>query len=370
MIQVLKKGELPKDMRPLDEIEFAIDITDASARLIVANRVRAYFATWGAKTAQDIAELGCTGAYCAARGGGNNIDTDRLVGEVRWVRENMGGSLVGLPCYVPGDRFCLIHNTIGALNIKGQFTVEQKPRFPEAVQHITRDLTAAEKASVELIEAARHSEHDSKTGRMQDALDKLTGKKLPDGWTSDLIPGPQSIQNPGLPPVSVPAPVVVAHASDDGEIHTLLKLVQYSLMYDVGREPIARIINEADGVSERVRKRLSAILDLEPEPAAAAGIFLCPEDGHQDAPKWHCRYCVAQILINGPGGHAPQFVITPASEGTTAVLEDAGEIAPEDIDTVISKYGRPGAADTVALFVKVARWSRVPAVDSHLVRDK
>ena len=52
------------------------------------------------------------------------------------VRENMGGSGCGLPCYVPPDRFCMVHNTIG---VDGQ-----SQRNPDGVSYCSHEVTGAQ----------------------------------------------------------------------------------------------------------------------------------------------------------------------------------------------------------------------------------
>ena len=58
----------------------------------------------------------------------------------------MAGSICGLPCYVPPDRFCLVHNIPGALQLHGNMDGPQLARHPEGIPLCSRELTVEELA--------------------------------------------------------------------------------------------------------------------------------------------------------------------------------------------------------------------------------
>jgi hypothetical protein len=123
---------MDRDERPLDEIQFAIDAPE-DERSLVAEETQRVFRLAGVKVAQDIIDLGCTGLTLAT----SLSDAQRIM-------PYMSGSICGLPCYVPPDRFCLVHNTIGALQIRGNVDGAQQVRHPEGVLLCSRELTEEE----------------------------------------------------------------------------------------------------------------------------------------------------------------------------------------------------------------------------------
>ncbi len=135
---------MERDERTLDEIQFALDTPEA-VRMAALLETRAVFREAGAETAQDIVDLGCTGLA---------VRLHRTPGWLRRIqdaRANMGGSLCGLPCYVPPDRFCLVHNTIGGLQQHGNTDGRQETRHPEGLALCSRELTDEEKKHAGLI---------------------------------------------------------------------------------------------------------------------------------------------------------------------------------------------------------------------------
>jgi hypothetical protein len=356
---------LPPDTRPLAEIEFAIDVQDPAAREMAAGNVRAILRRCGVAHAQDIVDLGCTGLFSKLCGSAPDpafavVAADSLV-LVQRVRANMGGSLVGLPCYVPPDRFCLIHNTIGGLSVeKGQAS-----RYPEVIPQVSRDLSPQERGHVSLIEAARNTDATTRAGQLREAKDTLAGKQLPKGWTMESD-APQSDMQPPGPATAAAANLdVTTGAAAEERVVGFCKALSYAIGYDAGVVAIDHIVADfdlplplAEGIARLARIAVAAVQEQDMG-------FICRE--HVDAPAWHCRFCIAQMVANMPGGYKPALLMAPATEGTTAILEDAGEIDPADVDTVIEKYSFPGAADTAALYVKCARWHREP---TKLVRDK
>jgi hypothetical protein len=132
-----------RDERPLSEIQFAIDVKDPEERAGHCTAVRGLLAGLGVHVAQDIVELGCTGVVYKLHEG----DIGKALRAAQFIRQHMGGSLCGLPCYVPPNRFCLVHSTIGALQLKGNVDGPQASCYPEALPICSRELTAEERAA-------------------------------------------------------------------------------------------------------------------------------------------------------------------------------------------------------------------------------
>jgi hypothetical protein len=151
---------------------------------------RAALARCGAKIAQDVIELGCTGI---AKHGANAEQIKRL-------RAGLAGSGLGLPCYVGPDRYCLAHETIGGLQ-EGQ-----RQRHPEHVAAISRELAANERAHVAVIEAARRQ------GGKGAAVEALTGRRTSEDFLQEVGRelAPPETEIDLTPPAPAPAPASVA----------------------------------------------------------------------------------------------------------------------------------------------------------------
>jgi hypothetical protein len=138
-----------RDERPLDEIQFAIDGLSQD-REVDTGRIRDLLRFIGVSIAQDIIDLGCTGLTEAIQD--RNGQPGRCVWMLgktaieiaTWVRERMAGSICGLPCYVPPNRYCLVHDTIGALQLDGNLDGIQQVRHPEGISLCSRELTDEE----------------------------------------------------------------------------------------------------------------------------------------------------------------------------------------------------------------------------------
>jgi hypothetical protein len=144
-----------RDRRSIDEMHFGAEEKDAATRADVCTRVRDILRTCGVKVADDIAELGCTGF--AAPGNDSTMPLDAILRIGRFLRLGLAGGGVGLPCFVPPTRYCLIHETIGGLESG------QEAHHVEMVESISRELTAVEQTVTRVIEAARNS-GKNKTG--------------------------------------------------------------------------------------------------------------------------------------------------------------------------------------------------------------
>lgn len=113
----------------------------------IADQVRNILRESGCVTDDDIVNLGCTGLMLKlVRAPVLTISGNALAMAVR-VRENMGGSGCGLPCYVPPDRFCMVHNTIGGLE-RGQ-----SQRNPDGVSYCSHEVTGAQAAHMQAVQA-------------------------------------------------------------------------------------------------------------------------------------------------------------------------------------------------------------------------
>ena len=149
-----------RDERPLAEIQFAGDWHDPEIRHAACEIVRSALASAGVAVAQDIVDLGCTGLIARLP---VSIEGGREVA-ARFVRANMAGSICGLPCYVPPDRFCLVHNTIGALQLVGNVDGPQRNPHPEGVALCSRELTDEERKQAGIM-AAAIDEHARKAAK-------------------------------------------------------------------------------------------------------------------------------------------------------------------------------------------------------------
>jgi hypothetical protein len=134
-----------RDDRPLSEIQFALDVHDPVERERISVQIRGMLALQGVKVGQDIIEKGCTGLVQPATAW-------LTIEEAKFVRQNMAGSICGLPCYVPPNRFCLVHDCVGALQLMGNADGPQLARHPEGVPACSRELTLEEAASVGAIQ--------------------------------------------------------------------------------------------------------------------------------------------------------------------------------------------------------------------------
>ena len=81
-----------------------------------------------------------------------SVHVETALSLARLVRMNMSGSICGLPCYVPRTRFCLVHNTIGGLQLAGNADGPQRQRYPQGVPVCSRKLTRREKKAVGFVE--------------------------------------------------------------------------------------------------------------------------------------------------------------------------------------------------------------------------
>lgn len=174
----------------------------------------------------EIDGLGCTGAS----GCGLTLD------DITSLRIGLGGGGVGLPCFVPPDRYCLAHNTIGGLQR------EQESRHPANVAAISRELTPQEAGQVMFTETVRRTGKGGVGEQMAAAAGALGGF---------------------------------------GEMPRGVEMVEERTATDDVR----------DGIAQAQRGEVS------PVPASVFdGTFVCPEHAKTN---WSCRFCIAQMIAEG-----------------------------------------------------------------------
>lgn len=257
-------------------------------------RLDALFDKCAVKTRGDIEELGCTG--CASFG--LSID------DIQFLRIGLAGSGVGLPCFVPPDRYCLAHGVSGGLQDG------QTARWTEHVEKVARPLTPGEAAHDKLVTAARKSE------REHGAHSLLHGHTMPAGWKAE-----------------------------DEEAD--------------GVEGGAQV-SEYEAQQDRLSDDLAAARAAAPREL----LFVWKCDEHQKT-DWGCRHCIAQAVIEGelmPSYAFETFVHDEAVEGgiggktfgTGATPEELlAEIAEADIEK----------APKFDVYVRVATFTRKLARD-------
>lgn len=126
-----------------------------------ATEVRQMLLTAGLKTAQDIIDAGCTGLFA----------TFSSIEAVQRVQQNMGGSGVGLPCYIGHDRFCLVHQTIGGRQDG------QKAAHPDYIAAVSRELTLDEKRHHKVVESARRQHGSDRIAQARQLLQEEEERK-------------------------------------------------------------------------------------------------------------------------------------------------------------------------------------------------
>lgn len=166
----------PFEETPIEELHFAGVNTLATLR------------GCNVRTVRDIEQLGCTGA----------LRYGLLPADIKTLRLGLGGSGVGLPCFVPITRYCLGHDTIGGLQDG------QKQFYPEKVEAVSRPLNPAEKGRVELIEASRRIQEKNPGDRLTRIADALSGRDLPPGFAAAEEDAPELPPFPGTP-IRLPA---------------------------------------------------------------------------------------------------------------------------------------------------------------------
>ncbi len=239
-------------------------------------RLHALFAKCNIKTASDIDACGCTGATVHGLS----------LSDVQFLRLALAGSGVGLPCFVPPDRYCLAHEVSGGLQ-EGQDSL-----FPEAAKSISRELSPSERTHGRLVEEVRQGAEGSNEARRM-----LRGRQLPQGW--EAAEGGAQVES--------------AEPS-------------FRDIRDEQYEPLLGI----DPIKD-VRQAFQA---------GRAASWKCPD---HNKTNWSCRYCVAQAIVEGelepvyrlavgtkagdriqvtdmcPGGKLAQEIADEDAQGTTGL---------------------------------------------------
>jgi hypothetical protein len=271
------------DKRPLEDIAFG-GAASETERVAVAARVREILTKCDVKTGDDIAALGCTGL--AAHG----FDID----DGKFVRVGMAGSGIGLTCFVPLARFCLVHETPGGLQ------ESQAAQFEDQIPKISRELTKEERYKIGLVETVRHRNPNADLkDRLGDASDILSGRKAPDEEID--IGGPEAAE------------------ADYGEP-----------LLDTPRS------TPASGPTP------------PPGPMRLPGAFVLLCDEHEET-LLNCRLCVAEAIANG--ALLPKFLLIWADGNE---VEEIVQARLDDRLAVLDKAG----IDSAGLYVRVARYSR------------
>ena len=255
---IVRPGEPTRDLRPIESLTLGIDSPDREGE---AGWVRDILSHLGCKVGDDVRGLGCTGvASIAAIVDPVRVGKRLLIG--------LAGSGIGLTCFVPPSRFCLVHNTIGGLQDG------QAPKWVENIPRISRELTPEERAKYALVERARRSESSSMSGAMREASDLLGGWKKKEAVKSVIeilteedggIVEEFAAPSPAPPAASSSAPV--ASSSAPVESPGLLRLVAHAAQLE---DEVKRL--EAEAWKCQAHKKLD----------------------------WKCRYCVAQAIVEGP----------------------------------------------------------------------
>jgi hypothetical protein len=204
--------------------------------------------------------------------------------QISELRMGLAGGGVGLPCFVPPTRYCLAHSTIGGLQV-GQAT-----RYSEEISKISRDLSPRERGHVEMVEASRRVRGGNLDERLMKTADALSGRDLPPG-------------------------VERADESDTGF---------------EDEQPYRQVVEQAPRAAAPRKPTVDSNGDL------IENSFTCPE--HR-TPVWACRYCAAQMVVEGPlepiyrvqavdnEGHlngAPRACAAKDVDDTLAGMEAAG----------------------------------------------
>lgn len=176
----------------------------------------------------------------------------------------------------------------------GGLQIGQLGRFPEEIVKISRELMPREKGQVELIEASRRVRGGDLNERLMKTADALAGRDLPPG-------------------VEMGDPGAIVE-DDDGE------------------EDLSDIVERNRQISRG---------------------WTCPE--HR-APLWSCRYCVAQMIVEGP--LEPSYLVASATDGGTVfAAKDAGQVEQYVEECDVARSAR------LTVFVRAADFSRKLARD-------
>lgn len=264
-------------------------------------------------TDEDIEQLGCTG--CAALG--LSID------DIQFLRLGLAGGGVGLPCFVPPNRYCLAHGVSGGLQ-EGQ-----KPLYIEGVEKVARPLTPDEIAHDKLVAAARKSE------REHGAHSMLHGHTLPAGW-EEVAGG--TMEGAEIDP------------SSSGPMSAMPRAGAAEFLENVDA------IREEGGIDDIVAAgRMGEHFDkTEVTESNSVAIPAWKCDEHTKT-NWLCRYCIAQAIVEGDLTPTLRFAGPPGG--------GIGIIKAEAIDAKLDELSQAGSVDHAEVYARVASFTRKLARD-------
>lgn len=314
------------DRRPLDQLQFGIAFPE-NERKHVADFVRHTLVVCGAQTAEDISRIGCTTLFA------HGLDIEAC----RKIRLGVGGGGVGIPCFVGMDRYCLVHDTIGGLQ------ENQTPHDPEQIPHITRELTAEEKAKVALVETARRVQGKTGADRLIKTMDLLRGRE---GVTSDLENELDRVIGDA---VVEPEAEAVESVKEPHNVTVLADRMRRAKSAGLDGDLMAELLETGANELEYLKGLIGRLAAL---PAPGAPSWECPD---HPAVNWACRYCIAQEIVKGP--FTPRLFLVPAFEGTRAMTDNIAAVVGEEVDATVEKM-QQHEPDVVGLFVQAARWRR------------
>lgn len=265
---------IPLDERPIAGMYFS-----------GGDETRAILQQCHVSKAFEIELLGCTGAA----GFGLSI------GEITKLRLGLGGGGVGLPCFIPPDRFCLAHNTIGGLQR------DQEQRNPENAAAISRELTPKEAGHVALTEAVRHTGKGGTGEQMAAAQGAFSGY-------GDMPRGVEMVEDPV--------------------------------------EAAATMHREDAESAEDFRRRLFSKIRTP--------VFTCPE---HDKTNWSCRFCVAQAIVEGELDTTFAVCGIPEARPFTPINDASTGITGAELDAEIEAHDKAGA-ETVLVYALATTYKR------------
>lgn len=254
-------------------------------------RLKKLFAVCGdIRTRDDIEKLGCTG--CASFG------VDHV--DIKFLRLALAGSGVGLPCFVPENRYCLVHEVSGGLQ-KGQ-----EQRHTEFIDKVTRPLTSEEIAHDKLVSAARQSE------REHGAHSLLHGHTLPRGWeeaASELLHDTEIDPGDGV---------------GGAQMESIPEIAE-KIRAEGGIDDVVATGRTSPGPDAPARR----FIDAGPLTPSS---WKCNE---HDKTNWVCRYCVAQAVVEG--ALVPDYVVTVVGGGEVSAPPGPSHLAGGDVDRFVEQ---------------------------------
>ncbi len=221
--------------------------------------VREYLAKSGCVYARDIETLGCTGVAKLAQHGAPEV----AIAVGTRLRLGLGGGGVGLPCFVPPNLFCLVHNTIGGLQD------HQKQLHSEMVGAISRELTPQERIQVGLTDKARRMRGGDRTTEAMDVLSGQNQDVLAEVAESLEDAHDERVLEESKLDDSGPVPFVPLKAWKCAEHTTTNWACRYCLAQAVVEGPLVPTFIARDDLSVALGVRFCAVTEIPGEIVAA-----------------------------------------------------------------------------------------------------